>query len=138
MRECSGRAKEAERVLTILLMDKYTKANGTMEKYRGLEYANGQMVRYIKVIGLTIKRMVKESTNGRMEDSTEDIIEMIKGMDRVLIFGSMEESMLESGKMIKDMEKVSTSLVKLSPKRASGKKTKESSGLMSDFTFFLS
>lgn len=92
-KECLSRGKEVDKGRTILLMDKYTKANGITARLRDLAYANGLTEKSTKVIGLTVKRMVKEFINGLMEDSTKALIEMTKNKDKAHIFGPMVGSM---------------------------------------------
>jgi len=114
-----------ERELTTFQMVKFTKGNGTMEKFKVLESVNGQMEKLMKVIGLIIRKMGWVFTNGLTGDNIEVIIEMIKGMVKGLMFGQMGENILVNGKMINGMEKDNTLLVKDKVKKEFGKRIKE-------------
>jgi hypothetical protein len=121
-----------EKELIISQMDKFTKESGTMEKLKDLEYANGQMEKFIKANGLTTGKMEQVSLSGLMGDSTKDLIESIKSMAKAHTYGLMGENTLGSGKMTSAMEKESMLLVKIKVKKAFGKRIKGSNGLMND------
>lgn len=78
MKECSSREKEVVRGHTILLKDRYIRANGVMEKYRDMGYVHGRMEKSTREIGRTTKRTVMVYILGRMVESIEDFIEMTK------------------------------------------------------------